>query len=458
MSGGAVMHVTQAINAMGGVLRSAISADTEITDFVIDSRKVSAGSCFVAFRGENTDGNLYAQQSVDSGAALVILEDEETFNKMSGNRVLVKSSLEALKTIGSYNLSKFKGIKVAVTGSVGKTTTKELISCVLGAKKKVYTAYGNYNNELGVAICAANMKNRSGFAVFEMGTNSTGEISALSKYIKPDVAVVTLIGHAHIGRFGSIEGLAAEKLSIIDGMSAEGTLWVHDSCRRFIGERELSRVNVRYFGTDMASHVIMGDMNRTVNGDFYFTAVMRNTPYCFKLNHIYSHFVQNSLAAIGIGMTCGLSYTEVMKGIRHFQPENGRGRITDYGTYRVIDDTYNAGFESVMSAMNNLAEISASPKTAVLGEMGEIEGYEEMLYHKLMKRAKELKDVNFIFVGKSFLKFETSENIKVTAEKEDAMKQVAAVDGGIFLFKASRARRFEDFIKYLQKEKEQRAV
>jgi UDP-N-acetylmuramoyl-tripeptide--D-alanyl-D-alanine ligase len=452
------MHVTQAINAMGGVLRSAISDDREITDFVIDSRKVTAGSCFVAFKGENTDGNLYAQKAIESGAALVILENEETFNKMSGNRVLVKSSLEALKTVGAYNLAKFKGIKVAITGSVGKTTTKELVSCVLAAKKKVYTAYGNYNNELGVAICAANMKARSGFAVFEMGTNSTGEISALSKYIKPDVAVVTLIGHAHIGRFGSMEGLAAEKLSIVDGMTSEGTLWVHDSCRRFIGERELSRVNVRYFGTDMASHVIMGDMNRTVNGDFYFTAVMRNTPYCFKLNHIYSHFVQNSLAAIGIGMTCGLSYTEVMKGIRNFQPAAGRGKIIDNGDYRIIDDTYNAGFESVMGAMNNLAEISAPGKTAVIGEMGEIEGYEEMLYLKLIKRANEIKDVNFIFVGKGFMKFETADNVKVVAEKEEAQKLIAGVDKGIFLFKASRARRFEDFIDYLQKEKEQRAV
>ncbi|TCK58217.1 UDP-N-acetylmuramoyl-tripeptide--D-alanyl-D-alanine ligase [Seleniivibrio woodruffii] len=452
------MHVTQAINAMGGVLRSAIVTDCEITDFVIDSRKVVEGSCFVAFKGDNTDGNLYAEQALKDGAVLAVLEDEEVFNRMSGNRVLVKSSLDALKTVGAYNLGKFKGVKVAVTGSVGKTTTKELISCVLAAKKKVYTAYGNYNNELGVAICAANLKNRSGFAVFEMGTNSAGEIAALSKYIKPDVAVVTLVGHAHIGRFGDIDGLAAEKLSIIDGMADGATLWVHDSCRRFIGERELSRVNVRYFGTDMMSHVILAEKNRTASGDFYFTAVMRNTPYCFKLNHIYSHFVENSLAAIGIGMSLGLSYTEVMKGIRNFQPADGRGKITEYGEYKIIDDTYNAGFESVMGAMNNLAEIPASQKTAVIGEMGEIEGFEEQLYQKLIKRAQELKGVNFIFVGGGFKDFKEADNIRIVAEKTDAMKKVADVEGGIMLFKASRSRRFEDFINHLQKEKEQRAV
>ncbi|MGE4317608.1 MAG: UDP-N-acetylmuramoyl-tripeptide--D-alanyl-D-alanine ligase [Deferribacterales bacterium] len=451
------MLVTQAINAMGGVLRTSVQDDIEIRDFVIDSRKVTKGSCFLAFKGENTDGNLYAQKAQESGAALVVLDDEGVFDSMTGNRVLVKSSLDALKTIGAYNLSKYKGIKIAVTGSVGKTTTKELISSVLSSRKRVYTAYGNYNNELGTAICAANLKMRTSFAVFEMGTNSAGEISALSKYIRPDIAVVTIIGHAHIGRFDGIDGLAKEKLSIVDGMDG-GTLWVHDSCRRFISEREISKVNVKYFGTDMASHIILADSNRTAAGDFYFTAVARNTPYCFKLNHIYSHFVQNSLAAIGIGMACGLSYTDIMKGIRNFQPQAGRGRLTDIGGIRVIDDTYNAGFESVLAAMNNLAEIPSEGKTAVIGEMGEIEGYEDMLYFKLIKRAKELTNVNFIFVGKSFARFEESGNIQIIASKDEAMRKTAEAEGGVMLFKASRSQRFEDFINYLQKEKKQRAV
>lgn len=457
MSGGIGMLVTQAINAMGGVLRSTVQDDKEIKDFVIDSRKVTEGSCFFAFKGERTDGNLYAQKALDEGASLAVLEDEQVFDSMTGNRVLVRNSLEALKTIGSYNLSRYKGTKVAVTGSVGKTTTKELISSVLSSRKRVYTAYGNYNNELGVAVCAANLKMRTSFAVFEMGTNSAGEISALSRYIKPDIAVVTVIGHAHIGRFEGIDGLAKEKLSIIDGME-NGTLWVHDSCRRFIGERELNGANVKYFGNDMASHIILGDINRTVNGEFYFTAVTRNTPYCFKLSHIYSHFVQNSLAAIGIGMSCGLSYTDVMKGIRNFQPESGRGKLTDIDGVRVIDDTYNAGFESVIAAMNNLAEIPADSKTAVIGEMGEIEGYEDMLYFKLIKRAKELSNVNFMFVGKGFTRFEETDNIKIIASKDEAMEKTAKIDGGIILFKASRSQRFEDFIKYLEKERKQRAV
>jgi len=450
------MLVTQAINAMGGVIASHIDKDVEVRNFVIDSRQAEKGVCFVAFKGEKTDGNLYAQSAIDSGAALVIVEDKKIFESMSGNRVLVRDSLDALKCVGAYKLSKFKGRKVAVTGSVGKTTTKELISAVLSSRKRVYTAYGNYNNELGVAICAANLKMNASYAVFELGTNSKGEISALSNYIKPDISVLTGVGHAHIGRFGSIEELAEEKLSIIDGME-NGVLWVSDSCRKYITDKHISKAEIKYFGSDMAAHIILADANRTQDGDFYFTAVMRNTPYCFKLNHIYSHFVENSLAAIGIGLSANLSYTDVMKGVRKFQPKEGRGLIKEIDGVRVIDDTYNAGFESVISAMNNLAEISADKKYAVIGEMGEIEGYEQMLYFKLLKKAKELSDIDFIFVGQGFPKSETSENINFLS-REEAMEKVASIKEGVALFKASRAQKFEEFVDHLEKEKIRSAV
>jgi UDP-N-acetylmuramoyl-tripeptide--D-alanyl-D-alanine ligase len=167
--------------------------------------------------------------------------------------------------------------------------------------------------------------------------------------------------------------------------------------------------------------------------------------------------VENSLAAIGIGMSAKLSYTDVMKGVRMFQPKDGRGRIREINNLRVIDDTYNAGFESVMSAIDNLAEISAESKFAVIGEMGEIEGYEEMLYFKLVKRAKELKDVNFIFVGKGFPKADSSENISFLS-REEAMERVADIKEGAVLFKASRAQRFEEFVNRLEKEKIRSAV
>jgi len=452
------MLVTQAINAMGGVLKSHVQTDEQIKNFVIDSRQSRKGSCFVAFKGEVTDGNLYAKAVSERGASLVILTDADVYDLVNGNKVLVGDALRALKDLGAYNLQRYKGKKIALTGSVGKTTTKELISEVLKTRKRVYTSYGNYNNELGVAICAANLKMGTSYAIFEMGTNSAGEIEQLSNYIKPDICVVTGIGHAHIGRFDGIDGLAKEKLSIVKGMKDRGILYISDTCRRFITSDVLEKADLRYFGSDMASHVILADVNRTAEGGFYFTAVTRNTPYCFKLNHIYSHFVNNSLPAIAIGMTAGLSYTDVMKGIRNFQPKAGRGRIKDVNGLQVIDDTYNAGFESVISAMTNLSEIPVERKTAFIGEMGEIEGYEEMLYFKLMKKASELKNVEFVFVGKGFARFEKAKNINVVQNREDALRLISEIENGAVLFKASRGQKFEEFVKRLEKEKMQSAV
>jgi len=452
------MLVTQAVTAMGCVLESHVAEDKKIRDFCIDSRKVRKGSCFIGMKGLNTDGNFYADKALESGAFLVVLENEEIYRKTKGNKVLVSNSMQALKNIGADKLARYKGRKIAITGSVGKTTTKEIISEVLKSRKRVYTAYGNYNNELGVSLCAANMTMGTSFAVFELGSNASGEISALSKYIRPDICVLTAIGHAHIGRFAGIEALAEEKLSITDGMKDKGTLWAADSCRKYMTDKIKNRVDVRYYGRDMSSGVILADVNRTASGDFYFTAVTRNTPYCFKLNHIYSHFVENSLAAIAVGMSSGLSYTDVMKGVRSFQPKDGRGKIMDFGDVKIIDDTYNAGFESVISAMNNLGEIPAEDKTAFIGEMGEIEGYEEMLYFKLMKRAGEIKNVSFVFVGKAYSRFEKAGNIKVVQSREEALQMISEIEKGAVLFKASRGQRFEEFVRYLEKEKIKSAV
>ncbi|PLX66041.1 MAG: hypothetical protein C0602_12980 [Denitrovibrio sp.] len=157
-------------------------------------------------------------------------------------------------------------------------------------------------------------------------------------------------------------------------------------------------------------------------------------------------------------MMAGLSYTDVMKGVRKFQPKEGRGRIKELGSIRVIDDTYNAGFESVMSAMTNLSEINIEKKTAFIGEMGEIEGYEEMLYFKLIKRASELKNIDFIFVGKSFGRFEKSRNVKVVQTREEALRMISELKEGAVLFKASRGQKFEEFVKHLEKEKMKSAV
>ena len=427
-----------------------------VSNVAIDSRNVGKGDVFVAFKGENTDGNLYAEAALKNGAACTVLTDREAYDSIRGNKILVKDPLEWLKSVGTYKLENYSGRKICITGSVGKTSTKELISSVLSTAADVYTAFGNYNNELGVAVSACNLDLDSEFAVFEFGTNSKGEIAALSDYVRPDVSVVTGIGHSHIGRFGSIEKLAEEKLSITSGMTG-GTLWLAETCRKYEDMIEANGAEVCFYGHDMANDIILAEAARTENG-FYFTAVYDGQPYCFMLRHMYDHFVFNSLASIGIGLDAGLGYEDVMTGIQAFTPVQGRGRILKINGVKVIDDTYNAGYESIMSALSNLQKYDDMNKYAVIGEMGEIEGFEDILYMKLYKAAKEIKNINFIFVGQGFSRYAQTENITVAKDKQDAVDMVCKIEEGIILLKASRAKRFEDFIKAIEKEKKRRAV
>jgi UDP-N-acetylmuramoyl-tripeptide--D-alanyl-D-alanine ligase len=451
------MNLKETVNALGGVIKAETPKEAEFKRLVIDSRNVRAGDIFIGMVGEKADGNSFAQSALDNGASLVVMDNPEFYEIVKGNKVLVRDSLSAIKGLGAYKLLRYKGKKIAITGSMGKTSTKELISSVLRTRKRVYTAYGNYNNELGVAICAANLNMRTSYAVFEFGTNSPGEIEQLSAYIKPDTAVVTGIGHAHIGRMGSMEKLAEEKLSIVKGMNG-GVLWAHESCRMYMNEKILGAVAVRYFGADMNADVILADTNRNSREQFYFTAVYKGVPYCFILNHPYDHFINNALAAIGIGFAAGLDYRNVMSGILTFKPVKGRGEVVEINGVKVIDDTYNAGFESIMSAVKNLSAINCENKYAIIGEMGEIEGFEEMLYLKLYKLAKTTSNIRFIFVGQSYCRFQETDNITVAATKEIANETVRGITEGLVLVKASRARRFEDFIEFIRQEKKKRAV
>lgn len=430
--------------------------DVQTGGLVIDSRKVETGSIFAAFYGENTDGNLYAAGALESGASLVIVSDSEIYETLSGSKILVKDTLEAIKIIGAYKLALFKGTKIAVTGSMGKTSTKELISSVLSARKKVYIAYGNYNNELGTAVCAASLDLEADFAVFELGTNSKGEIAQLTGYIKPDIAVLTGIGHAHIGRMGGMKELASEKLSVAEGMNG-GDLWVNEEARAYAEEYKTAKARIKYFGAKNAD-ITLTDQARNGKGQIYFTAEYEGKPYCFLLDHPYDHFALNALAAIGIGFEAGLDYEGIMQGVLNFKPVKGRGALISLGRVSVIDDTYNAGFESVISAINNFAAVKDGVKYAIIGEMGEIEGFEEALYSEIYRLAVKQPGISFILVGAGYEKFAETANITLAPTKERAMEKAALIKEGTVLIKASRAKKFEDFISLWEQERKTSAV
>lgn len=422
----------------------------EYSLITIDSRDVKEGSIFFAFKGEKTDGHLYIEQAISKGAVCCVITDE---NYYDANKplVLVKDTLYAMKELGRWNLGKFNGKKIVITGSVGKTSTKAILSLVLSQKLKIYEAFKNFNNELGVAIVTSNIDLGAQYAIFEIGTNNPGEIKSLSEFLQPDVGIITGVGHSHIGRFGSLKEITKEKLAISEGVKKDGVLWINDGVdTSYYNFPE--GINVKKFGFSKDSDIYIEELN--VEKEVNFIVNFNNFRYCFRINHPFSHFAVNALPAIALAFENQFHYEEIYRGLDKFVPVEGRGEIIRTQNKIIINDTYNAGFEAVLSAVENLSKIDAPKKIAILGEMAEIDGFEEKLYSRLKNEVEKRNDIYFYLVGESFKDFQSLENVSYFKDKSELINADILKGDGVYLVKASRSKRFEELVEYLKKGEE----
>ncbi|ADR19635.1 UDP-N-acetylmuramoyl-tripeptide--D-alanyl-D-alanine ligase [Calditerrivibrio nitroreducens] len=422
----------------------------EYSLITIDSRDVKEGSIFFAFKGEKTDGHLYIEQAISKGAVCCVITDE---NYYDANKplVLVKDTLYAMRELGRWNLGKFNGKKIVITGSVGKTSTKAILSLVLSQKLKIYEAFKNFNNELGVAIVTSNIDLGAQYAIFEIGTNNPGEIKSLSEFLQPDVGIITGVGHSHIGRFGSLKEITKEKLAISEGVKKDGVLWINDGVdTSYYNFPE--GINVKKFGFSKDSDIYIEELN--VEKEVNFIVNFNNFRYCFRINHPFSHFAVNALPAIALAFENQFHYEEIYRGLDKFVPVEGRGEIIRTQNKIIINDTYNAGFEAVLSAVENLSKIDAPKKIAILGEMAEIDGFEEKLYSRLKNEVEKRNDIYFYLVGESFKDFQSLENVSYFKDKSELINADILKGDGVYLVKASRSKRFEELVEYLKKGEE----
>lgn len=442
------MDLSDVIKNLKSVVDTKNIPDFEFGGVSIDSRKCEKGSVFFALKGERADGNDYALSAIENGCGAAVVDRKDVFEKCTERCVFSKNSFETLKETGAFMLSLFRGTKYGITGSVGKSSTKEICSLVLLESFKTYSSYGNFNNDLGVPICASNIDLSSDKAVFEFGTNSPGEIASLSGYIMPDIAVVTSVGHSHIGRFGGKEELAKEKFSITEPMK-KGTVWTDISLKGYAEKYVPDSVEIKYFGSTDECSVQLLSITR---GEGYITFDVKTD--CgikmFRINHFYKHFCFNALIAIGIGVDAGMTLDEIEAGLLKFSPLKGRGRIETVKGLSIVDDAYNAGFESVMSAIENFSESGYKSPLAVIGEMGEIEGFEQELYTKIYERALNIENVKFYFVGEGYKTFPETEKIKIFENKMSVSDALKDIKDDAVLFKASRGRAFETLIEFVK--------
>lgn len=460
------MTLERIAKACGGIYKGKEEdRQREVEGVVLDSRLVEKDYCFIATKGERVDGHSFIADVFEKGAACVICESLP--DGIEGNFIQVADSFQALKEVAEYYRSTLHIPVVGITGSVGKTSTKELIASVLAQKYCVLKTEGNYNNEIGVPLTLLRIRREHEIAVLEMGINHFGEMRRLSKMAKPDTCVITNIGECHLEFLKSRQGILQAKSEIFEYASEESTVYVNgdDDMLRTI-ERVKHKRPVRfglghqndYYAEVTEDHGLSGcDVMICRDGGRFLAEIPLPG----------EHMIRNALAATAIGEQYGLTEAEIAAGIAAVTPVGGRSNIVTYGSLTLIDDCYNANPVSMRAALDMLSRVSGKT-IAVLGDMGEL-GENEAQYHReIGAYAVEKEITGLICVGRLarylyqgackakertmnntfVLYFETLEALLCKLENENLFSYHITA-----LVKASHSMQFSRIIKMLDQKK-----
>lgn len=428
------------------------SSSAVIRNISLDSREIEEGTLFVAIKGERFDGHDFIGKAFEDGAAAIICE--RIPYKVKGNVILVDNSLAAFGAIARAHKQLIKPLTVGVTGSVGKTTTKQFIAAVMASKYNTHKTDGNFNNEIGLPITMLRMPCDTEALVLEMGMSFKGEISRLSKIAEPDIAVITNVGSSHIENFGNREGIRDAKMEITHGLNKKkGSLVLN-------GDEPLLS------GVKGAVYVAMNNEDadyRPINiyeGDGYFTfdiqtrdSVAKN----FRINTLGIHNVYNAVLAYAVGKLAGICDGRIREGLLNFENAAMRQNIYENKGYTIIEDCYNASPESMAASLGVLcSKAKDGRKIAVLGDMLELGECSDDLHRGVGEKVANMGiDMLFAFGRRAekiaqgaldagmdkgaVLSFTDSEDPRGFAETITPMLR----EGDTVLFKASRGMKLE---------------
>ncbi len=452
------LTVKDIINCTNGKL---IIGDENVVckNFQRDSRLIKKDDVFLAMKGENFNGNLLWKSAFENGAKVAIVTELDESNEDFSNwndRVIIKveNQISALHKIATKKRELYGEDfpVIAVTGSVGKTSTKDIIAGVLSQKYKVLKTQGNLNNDLGVPLTILAIKDED-VAVVEMGMNHLGEISRLSKMVKPNVAVITNIGTSHIGNLGSRENILKAKLEILDGMKTPFLVINNDNdLLHNWYEENKNQIKIKTFGIDSDSNVYATNI-KLKEYSSEFTCNIEGNQFEVKVPVPGEHFVLNSLCAAVIGNILKLNKNEIKEGIETLELTKKRMEITTLknGT-KIINDSYNASYESMRESIKYLSNMEQGRKIAVLGDMFELGNFAEELHRKVGINVAKCKIDILLCAGRNakYIAEEAeksgmnSKNIYYKDTKEelnDVLKNILK-DGDNVLIKASNGMEF----------------
>ena len=377
------------LSSVARVLGSTLSGDDDVFIGVsTDTRTLKSGELFLALVGPNFDGHEHLQEASDKGAVAAVVSQE--FSDLSLTQIKVEDTRLALANMARARRNAFGGQVVGLTGSNGKTTVKELIAAILKRKGRVLATQGNFNNDIGLPLTLLNIENDEAFAVIEMGANHHGEIEFLSSIAKPDVALITNAGAAHLEGFGSVEGVAKAKGEIFSGLAQNGIAIINaddeysDYWQQVAKNFQQIRFGIDAEGAEIKASNVRIDANHTV-----FDLQTPKDSISIRLSIGGKHNVLNVLAAAAVAHTQGVEVQEIKRALELFMPV--KGRLDFRKSLReaiVIDDTYNANFDSTLAAIDVLAD-QPGKKILIIGDMLESGDSAVELHEDIGRIAKE---------------------------------------------------------------------
>lgn len=430
-----------------------------------DSRAVNPGDVYLGIKGENFNGSDFYKEALEKGAKGCILQkveiNAEDIEKYKDRfMVIVDNVVEALQKLAAYKRSLYNIPIIGVTGSVGKTSTKDIIASVMSKKYTTLKTEGNYNNEIGLPLTILKLKDHEA-AVIEMGMSSFGEISLLTNIAKPTTAVITIIGSSHIGELGSRENILKAKLEILEGLDSKGSLIINndnDLLHKWNTENIDNHKHITY-GIENKSD-FMAQNIKIEKESSSFEIKYQGKTYNVIVPVGGQHFIYNSLCAICVGLEYGIDIDDIIKGISEFQLTKRRMEVLkNTNNVTIINDSYNASYESMKAALEYISKVDSNKKIAVLGDVLELGNFSKEMHEKIGEEVVKNKIDVLITVGKEAENIsnrvielgKSKDDVYHLGNNEEAVKIIKQIskEGDIVLIKASNGMHFDEIVEKL---------
>ena len=438
-----------------------------IPHITTDTRKIAAGDLFIALRGENFDGADFAADALHKGAAAVLINAplsasvQKDLKKEKGTVLTVPDTLKAYQEIAHAWRMKFDIPVVAITGSNGKTTTKDLTAAVLSGRGTVCRTAANYNNEVGLPLTLLGITEDDTAAVVEIGMRGLGQIAALAPVAAPNIGIVTNVCEVHMELLGSIENIAKAKAELVEAIPVGGTVLLNADDERVAAMRSMAADGVRVLTYGLGADAdIRAEALRLAAGGSQFMVTWGNERHDYSIPLAGRHNVSNALAALAAGFVLGCTPQEMQAGLRTLTPTKMRYEVHEIGARRFINDAYNASPSSMCAAIETTASLYHGRRIAVLGDMLELGVAAEEAHREIGKRVAELGFAALVTYGEQARWMHKAAeaagcSVCYHAESHEAAAKYLRemlVDGDTVLFKGSRGMKMEQIIALLTEE------